>query len=313
MNYLEMVNNFWRVDQEYLFSGNETRLYFYLLKVSNSLNWKNPFTNADRFTANCVGVSINTLKTCRKRLLDAGLILFTPGGSGPRNMCSYRLIAKNIEVSTTDTINNKTVNMVSTTDTILANELTPQPTPSINNTKTNKTLESKDSINKSASLFQKNEKDKKFGCATADKSIYTQAIALYNSFVKARTNGMGAFINGAEGKSMKNILAYLEQQAAANALSKEDAGSYILNTWAYLLRNWDMLPDFNRSRTKLTEISSDLTKLYAMVHSQEAHTEGSILNSVSKLKLQSKLGYEKGNRNRLNATVIIPNNRNFYD
>ena len=92
MNYIEQINVFWKLDAEHSFSGNETRLYFYLLNLSNSLYWKNPLTNADSYTATVAGIAVNTLKTVRNRLQQAGLISFKPGGSGPRDKCQYWII-----------------------------------------------------------------------------------------------------------------------------------------------------------------------------------------------------------------------------
>src|SRR4051812_48318913 len=92
MNYIEQLNMFWLLDTEHLFNGNESRLYFYLLKLSNSLFWKNPLTNADGYTASVVGISVNTLKTARNRLQQAGLIQFKPGGKGSRDKCVYLII-----------------------------------------------------------------------------------------------------------------------------------------------------------------------------------------------------------------------------
>ena len=43
MNYIELINNFWKADLEFSFTGNETKLYMFLLHTSNSLGWQNPF------------------------------------------------------------------------------------------------------------------------------------------------------------------------------------------------------------------------------------------------------------------------------
>jgi hypothetical protein len=92
MNYIEQINVFWKLDAEHSFSGNETRLYFYLLDKSNSLYWKNPLANADGYTATIVGISVNTLKSVRNRLQQVGLITFKSGGQGARNKSLYTII-----------------------------------------------------------------------------------------------------------------------------------------------------------------------------------------------------------------------------
>jgi hypothetical protein len=118
MNYIEQINVFWLLDAEHFFNGNETRLYFYLLKLSNSLYWKNPLANADGYTASNVGISINTLKTARNRLQQAGLIRFRSGGSGARDKSVYQLIDAG-----------EVLGKVSNPDTLSAKSLTPNPPP----------------------------------------------------------------------------------------------------------------------------------------------------------------------------------------
>jgi len=85
------------LDAEHSFNGNETRLYFFLLKQSNSLYWKDTLANADGYTAAMVGISVNTLKTCRNRLQQAGLITFKTGGSGPRDKCRYTIMDARVQ------------------------------------------------------------------------------------------------------------------------------------------------------------------------------------------------------------------------
>ena len=99
MNYIDLINSFWQLDEEYSFNGNETRLYFFLVKKCNTLRWKNPFSNSDGHTASTVGISVNTLKSIRNRLKQAGLIDFKPGGNGARDKCIYV-----IKVSAVDTL-----------------------------------------------------------------------------------------------------------------------------------------------------------------------------------------------------------------
>ncbi|MVN78940.1 hypothetical protein GO988_21635 [Hymenobacter sp. HMF4947] len=93
MNYIELINQFWQCDIEHSFNGSETRLYFYLLHTCNSLRWKNPFTHSDAHLAAVSGMSVNTLKTARNRLKQAGLIEFTPGsqGRGQSHKALYKL------------------------------------------------------------------------------------------------------------------------------------------------------------------------------------------------------------------------------
>lgn len=82
MNYIELINNFWKVDIEYSFTGNETKLYMYLLHTSNSLGWKNPFRLSYRQIASNANLAVNTIRTARNRLKQADLIDFSDGKRG---------------------------------------------------------------------------------------------------------------------------------------------------------------------------------------------------------------------------------------
>ncbi len=100
-NYILLINRFWDVNLEYNFSGNETKLYFYLLHVSNSLGWKNPFRNSLRQIRNGTGISINSIKSAQKRLIESGLISVSPGIAGNRfnyqNKTEYTLSVSNFD------------------------------------------------------------------------------------------------------------------------------------------------------------------------------------------------------------------------
>lgn len=82
MNYIEMINNFWRVDAEYSFTGNETKLYMFLLHTSNRLGWKNPFRLSYRQIELGSTLTVNTVVSARNKLSQAGLISFEIGKKG---------------------------------------------------------------------------------------------------------------------------------------------------------------------------------------------------------------------------------------
>lgn len=96
MNYLELIRQFWRLDNAWQFTCCETRLYFYLVETANSLGWANNWTHSDAKTSANVGVSINTLKTARNRLSQAGLISFKEGGKGHANKTRYQILTPNL-------------------------------------------------------------------------------------------------------------------------------------------------------------------------------------------------------------------------
>ena len=95
MNYIELINNFWSLDETWQFSCCETRLYFYLLKTANRSGWENIWAHSDNRTSANVGVSINLLKSARNKLVSAGLILFSGGGKGFGNKTRYQILTPN--------------------------------------------------------------------------------------------------------------------------------------------------------------------------------------------------------------------------
>ncbi|WP_233570184.1 hypothetical protein [Parabacteroides sp. AF19-14] len=96
MTYIELINNFWELDEDWQFTCCETRLYFYLLKTVNRLGWVDSWTRSDAKVSSDVGVSVNSMKTARNRLVQAGLIEFKSGGNGQRDKTRYIVRCQNL-------------------------------------------------------------------------------------------------------------------------------------------------------------------------------------------------------------------------
>lgn len=92
MTYIELINNFWFLDEDWQFTCCETRLYFYLLKTANRLGWVDSWTRSDTKVSSDVGVSVNSMKNARNRLVQAGLIVFKAGGNGQRDKTKYQVV-----------------------------------------------------------------------------------------------------------------------------------------------------------------------------------------------------------------------------
>lgn len=91
MTYIDLINHFWDIDEDWQFTCCETRLYFYLLKTANRLGWVDSWTRSDTKVSSDVGVSVKTMKTARNRLMQAGLIEVYPGGKGQRDKTKYAI------------------------------------------------------------------------------------------------------------------------------------------------------------------------------------------------------------------------------
>lgn len=92
MNLFELQNNFWRLDEQESFSGNETRLYFFLLHLANRSFWSEWIEYADKKMVANANISLQVLKSARERLRNAQLIGFVVGG-GFRVKTKYQILA----------------------------------------------------------------------------------------------------------------------------------------------------------------------------------------------------------------------------
>jgi len=91
MNMFELINNFWRLDEQLNFTGNETRLYFFLLHVANRSRWPEWIEYADKRLAANANISLQVLKSSRGQLKEAGLLDYVPGG-GFRIKTKYQIL-----------------------------------------------------------------------------------------------------------------------------------------------------------------------------------------------------------------------------
>lgn len=92
MNIYDLLSNFWRVDEQKNFSGNETRLYFFLVNLANRSYWAEWIEFADKKMVANANMSLQVLKTARERLREAELLDYVSGG-GHRIKTKYRILA----------------------------------------------------------------------------------------------------------------------------------------------------------------------------------------------------------------------------
>lgn len=92
MNLFDLLANFWRVDEHENFSGNETRLYFFLIHLANRSYWAEWIVFADKRMIGTVNMSLQVLKSSRERLKNAGLLNYVAGG-GFRVKTKYQILA----------------------------------------------------------------------------------------------------------------------------------------------------------------------------------------------------------------------------
>ena len=251
MNYIEQINVFWILDAEHSFNGNESRLYFYLLKLSNSLYWKNPLTNADGYTASMVGISVNTLKTARNRLQQAGLIQFKPGGNGARDKCMYKIMEADDVVKKSQNDSIRYQNLIPNL------QPNPQPYQQPYQQNTDDINKHKPDLSTDANASVPARKK-----PTEKNLLYKDCLKIYDVFIKNLT-GAGAKIDGTQGKAMKSIISYLKTQVRNkdSTLQSDAIPEKVKESLQAILSNWHLLPIWLQGRTRLTDISSELQNI----------------------------------------------------
>jgi hypothetical protein len=105
MNLFDLIANFWRLDEQKNFSGNETRLYFFLIHLANRSFWQEWIEFADKRMVANANISLQVLKSARDRLQDAELLDFVPGG-GFRVKTKYRILTPKSNLKPTPSLLN---------------------------------------------------------------------------------------------------------------------------------------------------------------------------------------------------------------
>ena len=91
MNLFDLIANFWRLDEQKTFTGNETRLYFVLIHLANRSFWPEWIEFADKRMVANANISLQVLKSARERLQEAELLDFIAGG-GFSVKTKYRIL-----------------------------------------------------------------------------------------------------------------------------------------------------------------------------------------------------------------------------
>ena len=114
MNLFDLLVNFWRIDEQENFSGNDTRLYFFLIHLANRSYWAEWIEYSNKRLAANANISLDVLKSSRDRLKAAGLLDYASGG-GHRVKTKYRILAPKFDPKLPP-YNNKTKDKNSNTE-----------------------------------------------------------------------------------------------------------------------------------------------------------------------------------------------------
>ena len=96
MNYINIIEGFWRMNAYDRFSSSEIILYLYLVHICNQNYWKMPIACKTATLQSELGLNKSTIIRARAKLRERGLIDFTEGvqnSSSPNvfllNICGF--------------------------------------------------------------------------------------------------------------------------------------------------------------------------------------------------------------------------------
>lgn len=87
------------------------------------------------------------------------------------------------------------------------------------------------------------------------KSVYHSCIKIYSDWILDKT-GATAKIDGGEGKAMKTIIQHLGRQEKIAGNPEK-----IIDSWKYILSQWNKLNPFLSGRKNLKQISSEFNNI----------------------------------------------------
>lgn len=132
-----------------------------------------------------------------------------------------------------------------------------QKTNYINNIKSEKSLlDETESIEISPIESKQKIKKEKSSKKVEAPKLYPRMMDVYNDFCIQKI-GVNAKIGALEGKSMVNIILYLQN----NVKDKEGGDDAVVDAWKFILDNTERWDSFRRSQLKLNQIESNLINI----------------------------------------------------
>ena len=126
MNYTELLNRFWRLDEERSFTTAETRMYLQLLDMFSRVGFDRSISMSNALAVGLFGISLNTYRTALQSLVERGLIAVEYRKEHRRRCAVFTLS------TTKPTAANNTTSDTPTT--VGSQHVATAPKPTINNT-----------------------------------------------------------------------------------------------------------------------------------------------------------------------------------
>lgn len=117
--------------------------------------------------------------------------------------------------------------------------------------------------------------------APSDK-LYPKMIAVYNDFCVKRI-GVGAKMDGLQGKCMKSIILYLATQVKTkrgNEMSESEMNEGIISAWEYILSKWDLVKGFYAEQIKLSQINANLPNILMQLKTSKTNNRDAKFNTI---------------------------------
>jgi hypothetical protein len=99
MNYIDLINQFWRIRRSKRITATQADLYYCLIQESNEREWENPFEFPNTLIIGRIGITEPTLIDARNRLKQLGLIDFENGEKKAKSPIYHILYLKNLSIN----------------------------------------------------------------------------------------------------------------------------------------------------------------------------------------------------------------------
>ena len=117
---------------------------------------------------------------------------------------------------------------------------------------------------------------------TASEKLYPKMISVYDAFCVKRI-GVGAKLDGLQGKSMKSIIAYLATQVKmkkGDELSEIQMNDGIISAWEYILANWDLVKGYYAEQIKLSQINANMPNILMQLKTSKTNNRDAKFNNI---------------------------------
>jgi hypothetical protein len=122
---------------------------------------------------------------------------------------------------------------------------------------------------------------------TPSDKLYPKMVNVYNEFCVKRI-GVGAKMDGLQGKCMKSIIAYLATQVKmkkGDEITESEMNEGIISAWEYILSKWDLVKGYYADQIKLSQINANLPNILMQLKTSKTNNRDAKFSNI-----QSEIG-----------------------